>query len=449
MKTLPRNTRSVATSCAMSSGKYDDTASKEHVPSTSRRYVAVPHVVLEVEMRPADRAVLVALFTFLPYSWDTLLSGRRLTCSRRSDEIASRAGISVRSLTASVRRLTEFGLIRVRTCGRRPSLWEVMPAAFGLVDDDIERRRLSVSTKRRYVALPFSVVGAVSPSELAVLVEILAVCGSRPFSRLEAGEQLIATFHDSDLCSRTGMTVRTARRAFQALKGRGLVDGDVRRGHWIVEACAGMFGIERRSEVAADLPIDEAEADKSAEQTGSLLIHVHEGVRDRRGTRARAASIYPGLLSIAYGGTPTVTTPSLRGRVAQSALRLALAGAVEAEVEREGWRLARETASPPRPEAVVDAVLAVHASSALRTGREAQFTSVSRPAGSLPSPAWPTIDESLLVDFDDLELATMKWRTRLEDGDPAVESFRELLGGQLPWESGYVLRARRLSCGGA
>lgn len=444
-----QNSRSVPGSWNMSSGKYDGTASNEHALSQSRRYVAIPHVVLQVEMKPADRAVLISLLSFLPYSWDTLLAGRRLVVSRRSDQVAARTGISVRSLSASVRRLSELGLIQARSRGRLPTMWEVLPSAFGLVDGDIERRRLSSSTKRRYVALPFSVVGNVSPSELAVFLEVLAACGSRPYSRLAAGERLAATFDTSTVCERSGTTPRTAKRAFEILRNRELVGGSIRRGHWIVEVCPKTFGIEGPQTPRSVLPSNTVVVDKSAEQGGALLIHVYEESRNRRGTRARAATLYPAILALAYGGALTVTTPSVRGRVARSALRLALAGAVVEEVEREGWRLARETAAPPRPEAVVDAVLGVHASAALRSGREAQFTSVGRPpVSSLRPDVWAIADSSM-AEFDDLELSAVKWRTELERGDPGVESFRELLGGQLPWEPGYVLRARRCSSGGA
>lgn len=450
MNALPRNTRSVPTSWGMSSAKCDAPASKELALSRSRRYVAIPHVLREVEMKPSDRAVLVSLLSFLPYSWDTLLAGRRLTFSRRSDEVAGRAGISVRSLPDVARRLSQLGLINVRSRGRLPSLWEVKPAAFGLPDDDFERRRVAQETKRRYVALPFSVVGSVSPSELAVLLEILAACGSRPYSRLEAGERLVATFATAELCSRSGMTVRTSMRAFESLRSRRLVDGDVRRGHWIVEVCPGMFGVDRPDDMSANLPNSPLESDKSAEQTDSLPITVHEGKIDRRGTRARAAALYAPLLTLTYGGVPRVTTPSMRGRVAQSALRLALADVAEAEVEREGLRLAREAGSPPRPESVVDAVLGRLAVTSLRSRGESQFTAATTcREGAETSVPEPVLPLELAATFDEFELRVWKWKAQLEAGDPAAQSFRDLLGGLLPWEFGYVPRGFRQETGRA
>ena len=444
MTALPRNTRSVPASCDMSSRKYDTGASKETDSSASRRYVAIPHVLREVSMQPSDRAVLVSLLSFLPYSWDTLLSGRRLVLTRRSDEVAARAGVSVRSLASSTRRLSDLGLVRMRSRGRLPSSWEVLPSAFGLVDDDVTRRRLSASTKRRYIALPFSPVGELSPSELVLLLEILAFCGSRPYSRLDAGERLIATFEDAALCLNSGMTVRTARRAFERLQDRGLVVGEVRRGRWIVEVHAGTFGITRASAERSDLPNRRSESDKSAEQAASLLIHVHEGDKDRRGTRARAASLYPVVLSLAYGGQPIATSPSVRGRIAQACLRLALVGANPDIVDFEGWRLARETGLPPRPEAVVDAVLGRLAVASVRSRGELQFIAATTcHEKAETSVSVPVLPLELAATYDELELRVWKWKAQLDAGDPAAESFRDLLGGLLPWELGYVPRGLR------
>jgi len=430
----------------MSTEKCETAVAKRHDPAAARRYVAIPHVALEVPLQPVDLAVFVSLLSYLPYSWDTLLAGRRLTCARRADEIAARAGIGVRTLAGAMRRLVALGLVRMETRGRLPSRWEVLPRAFGLASDDVERRRSSELIGRHYVALPLSVTGTLSPAELAVLVDVLAACGSRPYSRAQAGERLVATLEDSRICERSGVSSRTVRRAISSLAARGMLSGDLRRGRWILEVSPSLYG----AEAPADLPNNSANLDKSAEQA---VTHHHEPeeLGDRRGARARAAVLYPGLLALVYGGAPTIATASMRGRVARSALQLALAGAVPAEVDCEGWRLAREKASPPRPEAVVDAVLAMHARARLREADEARFAARPPAAGPVaaPRPAPPPIDEVLLAALAPMELSALKWRSELAAGDPAAESFRELLGGLLPWEAGYVPLVRRAGSGAA
>ena len=437
MTTLPRNTRSVPTSCAMSSGNYESTAPKEHVERPSRRYVAIPHVLLEVQMRPPDRAVLISLLSFQPFAWDTLLSGRRLEFVRKGDEVAARAGISVRSLASSVRRLTKLGLVRSQARGRLATKWEVLPNAFGLADDDLERRRRARSTRRRYIAVPFRLVGAMNPTELGMLLEILEACGSRPYSRLDAGEQLIATITERHLCQRTGVSIRSAKRALCSLVDRGLIEADCHRGRWVVEIPAVTFGIAGNRPLSADMPNSSVEVDRFAEQEASLL-HVHEGNEDLRGARRRAAAIYPVLLAVVYGGSPSVTTPSMRGRVSQSSLRLALAGSFAAEIERIGWRLTREGAKPPRPEAVVDAVLDELAQRTARQSEELRFSAapatrlVSQPGELTPIPS------ATMNLLGDLERRAVRWQAELENGDPSTSEWRQLLGGGLPWESSYV-----------
>ena len=149
------------------------------------------------------------------------------------------------------------------------------------------------------------------------------------------------------------------------------------------------------------------------------------------------------LLAVIYGGNPSVTTPSMRGRVSQSSLRLALAGSFAAEIERVGWRLTRESAKAPRPEAVVDAVLDELAHRTARQSEELRFSAA--PATCLinhPRNLTPIREETMGL-LGDLERRAVRWQAELENGDPSTSEWRQLLGGGLPWESGYVPLAVR------
>ena len=435
MSSPSQNARSVSTSCRSSStfiesAVLNDTCEQKAIP----RYVPIPHALLEVSLSSAQRSVMAALLARLPYCWNRLLDGRRLVVECRHADLARSCGVSVRTLGGVADSLEELALIRCTRRGRLATSWEVMPRAFGLPDDDIARRKLALSARRVYVAVPVHLLEVLSPASLSVTLELLRACGVNLFTRIAAGEEPWVAVTQIEIARTTGLSPKTVRRVLCDLLQAQLISGvSERGGEWSIRLRPLLLGVPEPN--GTPLPNMPPEPDKLAEQDLSLPYHVHEE-NLRRGALSRAVEIYAILIAIACHGAVRFTSPSLRARVRRSALILALSGANADVCRSQGWGLACQRGGSASPEAVTDAVLERRASRSAECAREQQFVSRA-PGNSMSGRQSPPA--VLSARLNEAELAAWKWRREIEDGDPGGESFRELLGGTLPWEDGYVL----------
>lgn len=302
--------------------------------------------------------------------------------------------------------------------------------AFGLPEDDFERRRLSADFRRCYVALPVALAGLLSPRDLAIAIAVIEAAGVGVLSRAVASERIWVSVNESEIAASTALSARTVRRALEALNSASLIAGKASRGgEWAIELTPQLFGLEEWTE----LSIQPAESDKSAFSAPTHPSTEIEEGKERRGVRSRAAAIALSLQALSVVNGVRVASCRWRARIRRAALQLAVAGAMEAEAEAIAITIARERGRPAPPEAILDRYLDERNCRAMATGRESQFAGTASVA-SVPQAPPPELASRL----DDLELRVWRWRTEIEAGDPAGDSFRELLGGLLPWESGYV-----------
>lgn len=426
----PQNTRSVPRRPESSS----EIPGVRNLP----RFIPLPAVSLRTHPSPSALAVLVALISRAPYAWDRLLSGSRLLVNASVDALSAATRVSPNTLRQAIAELERLDLVRRR--GRRSagSAWEITPTAFGLPEDDLERRRLSANVRRSYVALPVALVGLLSPRDLVVAIAVIETAGVGVLSRAVAGERIWVSVNESEIAASTGLSGRTVHRSLEALDSASLIAGSSSRGgEWAIELMPQLFGLENRTE----LSIQPSESDKSAFSAPMHPYTEKEEGTERRGVRSRAAAIALTLQALAVESGVRVTSSRWRARVRQAALQLAVAGATDGEADALAVAIARERGRPAPPEAVLDRYFTDCHGRSLTALRESQFACTMQSSPSVPQSPPP----ELASRFDDLELRVWRWRTEIEAGDPAENSFRDLLGG-LPWESGYVaLRERDLA----